>query len=85
MAAHRCHARAASFLSMLALREFAEAARPIRNEVNMQSMQPLALTKSQLNSRNDKRAASRYARRLDIDNRNAERRLERSLREVWQT
>ncbi|MGS2743573.1 PA3496 family putative envelope integrity protein [Halomonas sp. LS-001] len=42
-----------------------------------------AITKSELNRRNDKQAAARYSRRRDIDNRNAERRLQQQLREVW--
>lgn len=50
----------------------------------MQTLKPLALTKSQINARNDKRAAERYNRRRDIDNRLAERRLAGQLREVWQ-
>jgi len=44
-----------------------------------------ALSKGELNNRNDRKASSRYSRRRDIDNRIADMRMKRELREVWQT
>lgn len=43
-----------------------------------------ALSKQELNSRNDKAAASRYALRREIERRNEQKALEDQLMEVWQ-
>ncbi|MDW0361004.1 hypothetical protein Q8G38_16945 [Halomonas venusta] len=49
----------------------------------MATLPTKALSKSELNSRNDKTAAARYSRRRDIDQRRADQALKRQLREVW--
>lgn len=51
----------------------------------METLPIKAITKGELNSRNDKKAARRYSKRRDIDQRLQDMRHERSLREVWQT
>lgn len=50
----------------------------------MQSLPTQALSKSELNNRNDRAAASRYALRREIERRNEQRALERQTMEVWQ-
>lgn len=42
-----------------------------------------AITKGELNSRNDQVAAVRYSRRREIDQRKADKALRDQLREVW--
>lgn len=43
-----------------------------------------AITKGELNTRNDRAAAVRYSRRRDIDQRLADRALRKQLGEVWE-
>lgn len=50
----------------------------------MQSLPTQGLSKSELNARNDKRAASLYCRRQEIERRNEQKALEQQLKEVWQ-
>lgn len=49
----------------------------------METLPTKAITKGELNSRNDKTAAARYSKRRDIDQRLADRALRHQLREVW--
>ena len=83
MAAHRGHARAASLprLTALALREPRGSAHYTGGF--MATLPTKAITKQELNSRNDKTAAARYSKRRVIDQRIADRALRHQLREVW--
>ncbi len=49
----------------------------------MANLPTKAITKGELNSRNDKTAAARYSKRRVIDQRMADRALRHQLREVW--
>ncbi|MFI8748816.1 hypothetical protein ACIGG6_02255 [Vreelandella lionensis] len=49
----------------------------------METLPTKAITKGELNSRNDKTAAIRYSKRRVIDQRMADRALRHQLREVW--
>lgn len=49
----------------------------------METLPTKAITKGELNNRNDKTAAARYSKRRDIDQRLADRALRHQLREVW--
>lgn len=51
----------------------------------METLPTKALSKGELNRRNDKKAARRYRRRMELDQQLADMRLARELREVWQT
>lgn len=50
----------------------------------METLPTKAITKGELNSRNDKKASARYSLRRKIDQRLRDNALEKSLREVWQ-
>ncbi|SNY95531.1 hypothetical protein [Halomonas sp. hl-4] len=50
----------------------------------MQSLPTRGLSKQELNTRNDKRAASLYCRRREIERRNEQKALERQTREFWE-
>jgi hypothetical protein len=50
----------------------------------MATLPTKALSKSELNSRNDKTAAARYSLRRVIDQRKADKALQAQLREVWE-
>ena len=49
----------------------------------METRPTKAITKGELNSRNDKAAAVRYSKRREIDRRNERRALQRQIGEVW--
>ncbi|BCA91922.1 hypothetical protein HMSLTHF_16970 [Vreelandella aquamarina] len=49
----------------------------------METLPTKAITKQELNSRNDKAAAVHYSKRREIDLRNERRALQRQIGEVW--
>ncbi|WP_404377848.1 PA3496 family putative envelope integrity protein [Vreelandella aquamarina] len=49
----------------------------------METLPTKAITKGELNSRNDKAAAVHYSKRREIDLRNERRALQRQIGEVW--
>lgn len=49
----------------------------------METLPTKAITKQELNSRNDKAAAVHYSKRREIDLRNEHRALQRQIGEVW--